>query len=152
MAAELRDVPAAVPAPEGLSIHRVRTAAELLDFASVNAANWDPPDQAVVKFFGQAAPLLLVEDCPMRLFVGYMDGQAVAASELFLGGGVAGIHMVSTRRAYQRRGIGLAMTWAAVDEGRRLGETTVALQASEQGRGVYARLGFQACCEFTEYQ
>ncbi len=39
----------------------------------------------------------------MRLFAGYVDGQAVAASEL-------------------------AMTWAAVDEGRRLGETTVTLQ------------------------
>ncbi|MBI3695829.1 MAG: GNAT family N-acetyltransferase [Acidobacteria bacterium] len=128
----------------------MRTPEELADF--VNVVNRDRPDAALLTFFQNAAPLLLNEDCPMQLFVGYVDSCAVATSELFLGGGVAGIHAVSTRKAFQRRGIGLAMTWAAADQGRLLGAATATLQASEEGRSVYARLDFSACCQFVEYR
>ena len=152
MAMELAQLPAQVDAPAGLTVRRVRTATELADFAAVNAANWDPPDLVVLTFYQSAPPVLLDEDCPMRLFVGYVDGYAVAASELFVGGGVAGLYSVSTRTAFRRRGIGSVLTWAAADEARRLGITTATLQASEDGQGVYARLGFRACCHFAEYQ
>jgi ribosomal protein S18 acetylase RimI-like enzyme len=136
---------------EGLAIRRVRTLGELRDFAAVNADNWWPPDAAVTAFFESAADMLLREECPMRLFVGYVDGVAAAASELFLSGSTAGVHMVSTRRAFRRRGIGLRMTWAAVEEGLRCGSGLATLQASEEGRGVYERLGFRACGQFVEY-
>ncbi len=152
MAADFTRLPAQMDLPAGLEVRRVRAPEELADFAAVNGADRDPPDAAVLTFYQSAAPLLLEEDCPMQLFVGYVDDWAVAASELFLGAGVAGIHAVSTRKAFQRRGIGLAMTWAAADQGRRLGAATATLQASEEGRGVYPRLGFSPCCQFVEYR
>jgi ribosomal protein S18 acetylase RimI-like enzyme len=151
MAADLSSLPETFPLPAGLDIRRVRTDAELFDFAAVQAANWDPPDPSVLEFFARAAPVVLEKDCSMQFFVGYVGGIAVSASELFLTQDAAGIHMVSTRAAFRRRGIGCAMTWAAADEGRRQGAVTAMLQASGEGRPVYARLGFEACCEFTEY-
>lgn len=67
-------------------------------------------------------------------------------------GGVAGLYGVATRPAFRRRGIGTALCWTVLDEARRKGLRTAVLQASEDGEGVYARLGFQACCRFAEYQ
>ncbi len=152
MAMELADLPREGEFPAGLEIRRAGTISELADFAAVNAANWDPPDPAVSAFYQGATQVLLRQDCPMRLFVGYLNGLAVAASELFLGGGVAGLYGVATRVQFRRRGIGIALTWAAADEARRLGITTATLQASEDGQSVYARLGFRTCCHFAEFQ
>ena len=150
MAADCGNLPAQMDLPAGLEIRRVRTAAGLADFAAVVAG--DPPESGMTDFFRSAAPLVLEENSPMQLFVGYLEGQAVASSELFLSGDIAGIYGVSTHPAFQRRGIGLAMTWAAADQGRRLGATTAALQASDAGRSLYSRLGFSPCCQFVEYQ
>lgn len=152
MALDLARLPSPPDAPPGLEIRRVRTPTELADFAAINAANWEP-DPSVLSFYPGADPVLLQEDCPMQLFVGYLDGSPAAASELFVGGGVAGLHAVSTRTAFRGRGLGSALTWAAADEARRLGLPTVILQASsEEGQRVYARLGFRPCCHFVEYQ
>ncbi|MBI1940985.1 MAG: GNAT family N-acetyltransferase [Acidobacteria bacterium] len=152
MAMELAQLPERPAAPADLSVRRVRDSGELADFAAVLADCVEPPDPAVIAFYRTAAPVLLREDCPMRLFVGYLNGKAAATSELFAGGGVAGIHSVATRSVFRRRGLGLALTWAALQEARRLGLSTATLQASEGGQGVYARLSFRAYCHFAEYR
>lgn len=151
MAVRQQDLPARVEWPAGLEIRRVEDAASLGHFAAINAANWEPPDPAVDEFFRRGQPLLLEAGCPMRLYVGYLNGEPAASGELFLGGGAAGIHMVSTRREFRRRGIGCAMTWHCAAEGLAAGLDLAVLQASEEGAPVYARLGFQAVCRFTEY-
>jgi ribosomal protein S18 acetylase RimI-like enzyme len=117
----------------------------------VFAANWEPPDSAVRAFYTQAAPLLSNPECPMRFFVGYLDGLPVSTSELFIGGGVAGLYSVATKKEFRRRGFGSALAWAAADHARRQNISTVVLQSSEAGKGVYARLGFRECCHFAEY-
>lgn len=48
MAAGIATLPDSIPLPDGLTIRRVTTRDELLDFATVNAANWDPPDPNVI--------------------------------------------------------------------------------------------------------
>lgn len=152
MTMDLAQLPEAMRMPKGLVVRRARTAAEIADFAGVMAACWDPPDHAVLDFFAAATPLLAGEDCPMQLFTGYLGGVPAAGSELMLAGGVAGIHMVATRREYQRRGIAIAVSWHALQAGRRAGLSIAALQASEEGEPVYAKLGFRACCRFVEYR
>jgi len=152
MSARLDQLPAALELPPGLEIRAVTTQEQLEHFCAIQAANWDPPDRIVYDFFAQAVVILLTPDCPMRLYVGYLEGEPAAGAELFLGGGAAGIHMVSTRREFQRRGIGFAMTWHAAREGARVGMRTAVLQASDQGAPVYARLGFETVCRFIEYQ
>jgi GNAT superfamily N-acetyltransferase len=152
MALELSRLPTTVPIPVGLTVRRVRTAADLEEVVEVLGADSPSPDLTLHRFYERAASVLLAQDCPMRLFLGTLDGEPVATSELFLGGGVAGLYGVATRAEFRRRGIGTALCWTALDEARRLGLGTAVLQASEVGAGVYARLGFRACCRFVEYR
>ena len=89
-----------------------------------------------------ASDLLLSVDSPLRFYVGYLEGVAVAASELTIGGGVAGLYNISTRAGYRRRGIGSAMTRWPLIEAVRNGYDTAILQASADGVGIYRKIGF----------
>jgi GNAT superfamily N-acetyltransferase len=152
MALEWTALPTRPPLPTGLAVQRVRTAGDLADWVAVIGSCDDPPDPAVAAFYARAATVLLAEECPTRLYLGRVHEEAVATSEVFLVGSVAGVYGMATHPAFRRRGIGTAMTWAALEEARRLGVGTVILQATEVGEGVYARLGFRTCCRFVEYQ
>ena len=59
--------------------------------------------------------------------------------------------MVATGEAFRRRGLGMALTWTALHEGKRCGLQTGALQAAPEGQPVYEKLGFEACGRFVEY-
>lgn len=152
MAASLSRLRAADPPPGGLAIRRVATPTELSDYARVNAANWSPPDPYVVRFYDLAAPVLLSPGCPLRLYVGYVEGEAVAASELTVAGGVAGLYGVATLAAHRRRGYGSAMTARPLADAREEGLGTAVLQASADGLGVYERIGFERFGGITEYK
>ncbi len=152
MAADLARLRPTDTSPGGLEIRRARTPGELADFARVNAANWDPPDRLVVRFYELAAPVLLAPGCPLRMYVGYAGGEAVAASELTVGGGIAGLYGISTIAAHRRRGYGSAMTAHPLLEARDEGLSRAVLQASAKGLGVYERIGFEKFGEITEYK
>ena len=139
-------------APPDLEIRRVQTAQELADFAQVNAANWSPPDPLAIRYFQQTAPALLAPDGPQWFYVGYLDGQPVAASELTVGGGVVGLYNICTLEAYRRRGFGLALTLQPLLDARAAGHTVAVLQAAAQGVNIYERIGFRAFGGITEYK
>lgn len=136
MALDLARLPPAPTYPTGLTVKRVGT--------------FDN-DEISARFYGPSAELLQQPNCPMRLSVGTCNGETVATSEVFFGGGVAGLYGIWTREEYRRRGIGAWMTWSALDDGRAHGYTTAVLQSSAQGAPVYRRLGFEDVCQFAEY-
>ena len=152
MAADISHLPEPATNPDGLEIRRVSDERELSDYAQVIAANWNPPDEAVSAFFSRDATPVLEPDCPARLFLSYTLGEPVAASECFLYAGVAGIYNVVTTTRARRRGFGSALTIAALREARGAGYRTAVLQASAQGRNIYARLGFVECGAFRVYK
>lgn len=92
--------------PECLRIVQVRTASELSAYAEVLAANWNPPDEDVKRFYKAVEQVLFQAVAPMRLFVGFAGEVPVVSGELFLSekGNTAGLHMISTREAFRRRG------------------------------------------------
>lgn len=151
MAMELSNLSTKLDSPRDLTVRRVTCLEELTDFAAVFAANWQPPDPVVFAFYKSAASVLLEERCPMKLFVGYLDDDAVASSEVFLSGRIAGLYCVCTRRECRGRGIGSALSWVGLDHPRCSGASTAVLQSSDDGKGLYARLGFHTFCDFAEF-
>jgi GNAT superfamily N-acetyltransferase len=76
-------------------------------------------------------------------FAAWLDGAIVGVSELLVAAGVGGVYLVATAAAHRRKGIGAALTVAAVDHARRLGLRLVTLQASPMGLPVYLKMGFR---------
>jgi ribosomal protein S18 acetylase RimI-like enzyme len=152
MAADLVRLRVETALPAGLRIGRARTPAALQHFAAVVAANWSPPDSWVLRFYELAAPVVLTEESPLWYFVGYLEGVPVASAEVVFGGGVAGLYSVCTLEAYRRRGFGTALTAHALLAARAAGCSHAILQASTEGAGIYARAGFEAFGEITEYK
>jgi len=143
---------AASPPPSELTVERVATRSQLAEFAAVNAANWTPPDENVVRFYALAAASLLSAASPLRYFVGRVAGAPVATVELATGGGVAGIYNVATVEASRRRRYASAMIVRALEDARAEGLRTAVLQAAPDAVGIYRRLGFKEFGTITEYK
>lgn len=152
MAVDLAQLGPHASPPRDLEPRRVRSRDELRVLARLSAANWEPPDRHVERFYELAARAALRDDCPLWFYVGYLDGEPVATAELTVGGGVAGLYGVATLAAHRRRGFGMAMTLAALLDARTAGHRTAILQAAAAGVGVYRRVGFEPFGTVTEYK
>ena len=78
-----------------------------------------------------------------RPFVAEADGRIVGTSILSVNGTVGWIGTVWVDPGWRRRGIGLDLTRATIDEAEAAGCRTLVLVATEAGRPLYERLGFE---------
>ena len=136
----LMPIPASPPPLPELDIRRVATQQGLDDFFAVTRT----PRRHIPSL---AAAL----DPDVALFVGYVDGAPVATSRVSCLGEVGDLMGVVTEDAYRRRGIGTAMTWAAIEAARQRGCATITLSATEMGRPIYQRMGFVYACTLRTY-
>jgi ribosomal protein S18 acetylase RimI-like enzyme len=152
MAVDLHALDENLTMPPGLRIERVRDDAQLdvwaytlaVDFGEGTLeANWV---RDVYRVIG------LGDDVPLRHYLGWLEDAPVATATLFLGAGVAGIFFVMTIPQARRRGIGAAITLAALREGCELGYHVGVLGASEPGAALYTRLGFETYCHIGIYE
>jgi predicted acetyltransferase len=84
-------------------------------------------------------------------FVGYLDGEPVAASQLEVFGPIAGVNFIGVKEAHRGRGFGEAVTWRVVNAGRDAGCRFAILQASDAGKPVYERMGFRTVTGYRTY-
>ena len=63
----------------------------------------------------QLYPASFAADPDVQLFMGRLDGQAVGSAVAIRSEDVSGIYAVGTRPPARRRGVGTALTWAAVE-------------------------------------
>lgn len=138
-------IPAAIPAPPaGLVIEPVRTPAELRVYREAAFRGFGHPVAAAPIFLGErllAAP-------QVRMYAGRLGDQVVATSMLVATNRVAGVYWVATLEEARGRGLGAALTWAAVAGGRDLGCSVASLQASKLGFPVYRRMGFEHVLDY----
>ncbi len=85
----------------------------------------------------------LLDDPAWHAYVGYVDNEPVATTQLVIHEGVAGIYYVGTPEAHRARGYADALTRHAIIQGAGLGCDIATLQASPAGYPVYRRMGFE---------
>ncbi|HYH91818.1 MAG TPA: GNAT family N-acetyltransferase [Candidatus Saccharimonadales bacterium] len=140
------------PPVPGLAIRRVTKDAELGTYVRIFAPILSP-SPAFTALLAEASRRIGYEEEAAEVhFVGLLEGEPVSTASLITAGGAAGIYNVATIETARGRGIGAAMTAAAVEAGRRRGMTTAALQASTMGRSVYESLGFRHACDLVPYR
>ncbi len=134
-------------APRGLRIERVTTSDALVPFRETAFEGFGLPVAAAKLFLTE--PMLAMPT--VRFYLGRVDGEPAATAALVATGAVAGIYWVATREPFRGRGLGAALTWAAIRGGRELGCTLASLQASDLGRPVYERMGFAHVGTYRRY-
>ena len=119
---------------------------DLDEYLEVCAENGLPPELAQRLF----APSFAA-DPDVQLIIGRLDGRPVGTTVAIRSGDVSGVYAVGTLPAARRRGVGTALTWAAVAAGRAWGCDTIVLQASEMGFPVYAAMGFRTVVSYATF-
>jgi len=146
--AAMRDEP---PPIAGLKIDEVAGAAALDEWLEVCRVSF-PFDDATADVWRRVhIPAGFGEDRPLRNFVARLDGRPVACSALFTNGHVAGIWNVGTVAEVRGRGIGRAVTLAALRTARTLGYRVAILGSSPLGFPVYSRIGFVEVCRIRHF-
>jgi GNAT superfamily N-acetyltransferase len=126
----------------GLHVERVADAAGLETWARIRGL--DPEGAAESRWVAAMyARIGLGDATPWRHFLAWLDGAPVATASLFLAAGVAGVYFVLTVPAARRRGVGAAITLAALDAARARGYRIAVLGSSPMGEPLYRRLGFR---------
>jgi ribosomal protein S18 acetylase RimI-like enzyme len=141
MVLEERPLPA--PAPGGVVVRQVVDEAGVEDFRTADRAGFASHDverAAVDSAFRDPRSLL---DPAVAGFVAYVDGVPAAAAMSFTALGVARIGWVGTVPAFRRRGLGAAVTRAAVLAGFDRGARIAALESSPAGVPLYRSMGFR---------
>lgn len=132
------------PAPDDLEIQRV-VAGEWEAFMDVTAEGFGMPRQLLDMLY--TPPMLDRPD--VRAYLGYVSGRPVATSVSIRTGRTLGVYSIATIPEARGHGYGSALTWELMRDAEP-GWDVAVLQASEMGRPVYERMGFQLVREFHE--
>jgi GNAT superfamily N-acetyltransferase len=152
MAVELRSLAVAPSTSPGLVIEQVKDIATAEEWCRVLGLGFEMPTFVGQAFLDLLGSLAFDPESPFRHYIGRLNGEAVAASSLFLGAGVAGIYNVVTLPDARRKGIGTAMTVCPLLKARALGYRVGILHSSEMAVSVYRRLGFQEHCRIGQHE
>lgn len=126
------------PAPPELRIAEVSTAAELAAFERTFVEAY--PALGVEALLPGAVFASSLLGGRFRFFAGYVGDDLVSVAAALTCDDVLDVTYVATRPEARRRGYGTAVTWAAT-----LAEPSLpaVLEASDEGRPVYERMGFR---------
>ncbi|MEV6996003.1 GNAT family N-acetyltransferase [Streptomyces sp. NPDC093228] len=132
--------------PPGLWIEEVRDLDRLMELVSTYSTSMGIPP-------GLETDLVQIEskrrdnENIIRL-AAVLDGRVVGTTVVITAHNVAGIFLVHVAGAHRRRGIGAALTAAALQVGQERGMHLAALVASPAGEPLYRRFGFTAVSEY----
>jgi Acetyltransferase (GNAT) family len=125
------------PTPPELELVHVSSPAEVYEFEAVSVRGFGGEEDTIEP--GSFHPPTVLGDDAMKMFIGRVDGRAVAAAMGYRTDEVVGVFGVTTVASARRRGYGTALTRAAM-----LTETGLPaiLAPSKEAEDLYRRLGF----------
>jgi hypothetical protein len=137
----------APPPPPELRIVEVMDADRLVDFETAfiegYPLHWLQPARPGSLFDTR------VLGGPLRLWLGLVADRPVSVAASFESADIVGVHMVATRPEARGRGYGAALTWQAT---RAKPQVPAMLQASDQGRPLYERMGYITLTRMTLWE
>lgn len=145
----LNDFTPASP-PSSLVFQRVESASQLRSFATV-IESVVGSSLAFECIYSHLPPSIYAGDTSVELYLANFEGRPSITGVLVTHANVAGIYYVATVPDLRKRGFGTAMMHYLLQRAKSKGYFIATLQASQQGCRLYERLGFQACCAFSEY-
>lgn len=89
------------------------------------------------------ASLALSGSRHLKHYLARLDGKPAGISQLFLGRETAGIYCVAVLSEARQRGIGTALTLAAIQNAKASGYRWCVLGPTRESQGMYARIGFE---------
>ena len=92
------------------------------------------------------------DDSDVRMYVGRLEGRPVGYSMAIRSGDASGVYNVGVASPARRRGVGTAVTWAAVEAGRAWGCETAVLQSTEMAISMYAAMGFRTVVSYAVFK
>jgi ribosomal protein S18 acetylase RimI-like enzyme len=129
-----------------VTVRAVAGDADLAAFHAIQGAAFDMTPEVAAEFLPRRAL-----DLPgIRWLLAWYDDVPCATAAVSVSEHGAGIVGVATLVAYRRRGVGRAVTAAAVREGAALGAELAWLYPTPMARGLYASLGFAVLDEEAE--
>jgi ribosomal protein S18 acetylase RimI-like enzyme len=132
--------------PDGLRIETVEEPARLAEFVRTYSTSMGIPP-------GLEADMVRIEaqrpdNADVVRLAAVLDGRIVGTTVAIMAHGHAGIFLLHVAGAHRRRGIGGALTVAALRAGHDRGMEFAALTASPAGEPLYRRLGFTTVSEY----
>lgn len=141
MLADLADLSNKHPVPDNFHVEWVQNHEQLKEWQQITSAGFGGGDYQILydafarHGFGPGAAAL---NC-----IGYLDDEPVTSATVWLTGDMASVYNISTPERLRRRGLGSAITLAALQEAQKRGHQTAYLWSSRLGRSVYGKLGFE---------
>lgn len=151
MAIDLQTLSNQLSLPPRLTIERVDDGETLKTWLRVMIVGSELPEEILLLLLNITAEHDFKAVPDVHCYLGRLNGEPVATSLLFLGGGVAGIYNVATLPDVRRQGIGSALTMIPLLEARKQGYRIGILQSTPMGLNLYRRLGFREYCLFSAY-
>ena len=132
-----------LPSIPGFTIERITDTASLAQWHQVTVESFFPNTPSLGQLFLDAYTLLGFDpQGPFLHYIGYLNGEPIAASTLLFTEGMAGIYDVCTVPSARGKGFGTAVTLASLLEAQARGYRYVCLQATRMGYPIYERIGF----------
>lgn len=128
--------------PQEVEMTQVQTEQDQADWLAVLIAGFEEPEVAHLDFQEYLANSLTESPPVFAHFLARWQGRPCAISTLLRARESAGIYHVTTLPAYRGRGLGRALTLAAMQAGYEVGYDTAVLFATPSGFPLYQRLGF----------
>lgn len=137
--------------PQGLDVKRIATAAQVEQFAEV-LASVAPGDETIKTFYTDGKDAITAPASPLRLYIGHVGTEPVAALEAFSAHGILNFHQMTSVPTVRGKGYGAGLMVTALKDAKKAGLRLASIQAPESSRLAYERFGYKPAGRIASYR